>query len=542
MRRFSNNLSLLLAGTVAACLLSASLSGCAPVQTARQPDELVIYHTNDLHTHFAGNDKRANACVKEENCTGGYGQVAFIIEEARKNGENFIFLDAGDRLQGSLFYTMKKWRVASEFDNLLGFDAATLGNHEFDEGCGELAKYISESNSPILAANLQPGVTCPLHNAPISKSKIIQAGNIRVGVIGLASSLVYSGSRACPGTLFTDPKKTAREEIDKLRAQGVDVVVLLSHLGMPLDIELAGMVKGADIIVGGHSHTYLGKDSPDGAYPTVINSADDKPVLMVTTNGLARYLGKLTVKVSPGHGVKSWEGSAIELGAAGGNKEISDLIRQNEGELTESLGKVIGENAIVCNDGFDACRHGSCLTAELAADLILEHGRSYGAQIAFINGGTVRNSLPVGKVTAGDLVSAMPFEDVAEYHEYTGAQLLLAIEHSVADSDGVGPRLLQGAGIEYTYDPKASLKERLISVRLVDPDGTRREIDPNAKYIVGLNSYIANGGNDYQVFRQGRVVARPGTLVLDLMKKRFAEHKVLTQRPLMSIIQRTAGQ
>ncbi len=500
-------------------------------------DELVIVHTNDLHTHFAGNDKVANACNREENCQGGYGQIANLMAEKKAANQNVLVIDAGDRLQGSLIYSIKKWPAVVEVEKFMDFDIATLGNHEFDEGCEELAKYLNASKFPVVAANLAPGAACPLSKANIVPYKIYDFGSFTVGVIGLANSSVFVGAKACNSTVFKDPKASAQKAIDELKAKGINLIIITSHLGLPEDLLLGGTLKGADIIVGGHSHKYIGPGSEIGPYPIVVTSAEDKPVLIVTTNGLARFLGELKVKLSSEGKMLSWSGNPIHLGPAGGNKNITEVVNKDYEQIKNLLNQSVGVNEVVYPDGMEACRHGVCLTAALMAQVMLDYSRPLGANIALINGGTTRNGIPSGKVTLGDLLSAMPFGDLVVLKELTGAQLMQVLEHGVTGKDGVGPRMLHTAGLKYSYKVGDVSGPRLVSAELVLPDGSTKPINPKEKYIVAVNAFCAEGGDGQVILAQSKTIADTGVLVLDLMVELFKKESPLTKKPEDGIIQ-----
>ena len=143
-----------------AFILSLLLPGCVrDIRQPGQPLELVLLHTNDTHSYVAGRDKYGNACVASADCTGGMGRIATVVRDERRAEDNVLVVDAGDQFQGTLFFTVNGWSILADLDNLVGYDAATLGNHEFDRGCEPLAGYIRALHYPILAANLTPATS-----------------------------------------------------------------------------------------------------------------------------------------------------------------------------------------------------------------------------------------------------------------------------------------------------------------------------------------------------------------------------------------------
>ena len=231
------------------------LSGCAAfgpqAPSGKGGLELVILHTNDTHSYLAGIDQYGSAEFGTEKSVGGYGRVAAAIRRAKAEKDNVIALDAGDQFQGTLFFSINKWPMIADMDKSMPWDAMTLGNHEYDQGCLELAKYLEEDPIPVLAANLAPEKGCPLLKAKYEPHRIFTVRGVKVGVIGMANDETDLAS-ACAHTRFTDAAETLRREVKALEAEGVGCVIALTHFGLPRDRELARAVDGIDVIVGGH--------------------------------------------------------------------------------------------------------------------------------------------------------------------------------------------------------------------------------------------------------------------------------------------------
>ena len=210
-------------------VLPFMINGCAGKHGARgQEDglELTILHTNDTHSRVAGFDEKGNACLSDENCTGGSGRIAAAIRSAKEKNDNVIALDAGDQFQGTLFFTVNKWPMLAEIDAHIPYDAMTLGNHEFDDGCLELEKFTETLKFPVLAANLAPEKGCPLLKSPVKPYIVREVRGVKVGIIGLANDEVRSLSKACEHTLFTEARETLSKTAKELKAQGVNVIVV----------------------------------------------------------------------------------------------------------------------------------------------------------------------------------------------------------------------------------------------------------------------------------------------------------------------------
>lgn len=174
--------------TALLCALFLLMVACAPAHRKTTPDaglELRLLHVNDTHAFLAGIDEHMNACFEAADCRGGLARISAAIQTARQEQDNVIALDAGDQFQGTLFYSVNKWPVIAAADALLPYDAMTLGNHEFDEGCRELARFLEAQPLPVLAANLTPQQGCPLAGSRIRPYLVRTVRGTRVGIIGL---------------------------------------------------------------------------------------------------------------------------------------------------------------------------------------------------------------------------------------------------------------------------------------------------------------------------------------------------------------------
>ena len=508
-------------------------TGCvrqsAPVgQAGGEKFEMVLLHSNDTHSYLAGRDKYGNACLKSVDCEGGFARIATVIEQARAKNGNVIALDAGDQFQGTLFYTAGKWRTIADLGTVMPYDAMTLGNHEFDDGCADAADFVRAAAYPVLAANLDAKPGCPLYGVPMKPWIIHEVGGEKVGIIGIANPEVVVLAAACPQTQFIDSVDAVKKAVRELEKQGVKHIVVISHLGLPEDRKLARSVKGVDVIVGGHTHTYLGPDSEGGAYPVVERSPSGQPVLVVTAAFAAQYLGELKVAFD-GRGVPvRWEGGAKRLEASiPPNKAVEDKIARHAKELEKFRVVKIGENPLQFADGMDACRKGDCLSGMVVTDAILEATKPYGAEFVLFNGGGLRAPLKRGQVTRGDILSVLPFGNIMVVREYDGQDVLAALEHGVSDEKGFGPRIMQSSGMRYTVDASRPAGSRIVSAEVLDKDGKARPVVKGQSYKVALPSYLAKGGDGYAMLANGKVVTTPDPMDADLVGAYIKEHSPL---------------
>lgn len=254
---------------------------------------LVILHTNDTHS-------RIEPLPETDRTSPGKSGVvrrAKLIDQIRKENKNVLLFDAGDFLQGTPYFNLFKGEVEVKAMNLMGYDAATLGNHEFDYGLEILEKVVREANFPIVSSNYDFSQTA-LKNL-IKPFIILKKDGVRIGVIGIniqPRGLIAAGNYE--GMKFLDPVKTANEMAELLTTKyKCDMIVCLSHLGYNADLNLAESTKGIDLIVGGHSHTYMKE-------PATRKNLDNKEVTIFQTNGRGVYVGRLDIELKKVKGNK----------------------------------------------------------------------------------------------------------------------------------------------------------------------------------------------------------------------------------------------
>ena len=217
-----------------------------------QAQPLVIMHTNDTHSQI---DPYS---YKEDVNMGGALRREAAIREVRAENPYTLLLDAGDFSQGTPYFNFFKGYMEVHLMNAMGYDAATLGNHEFDNGCSALAARVKTANFPVLCANY---VFANKKLAKVIKPyTIIERGGYKIGIFGLGVNLDgYVAPKVSREVTYLDPVETARKMVALLKAQNCDLIVCLSHVGVDKNIkdndyEIARQVPEIDVIVGGHSH------------------------------------------------------------------------------------------------------------------------------------------------------------------------------------------------------------------------------------------------------------------------------------------------
>lgn len=493
--------------------------------------ELNILHINDFHSRIEAINKFDSTCSTEEagknECFGGIARMKSAIDTRRNElaGKNILTLDAGDQFQGSLFYTTYKSAPIAEFMNGIGFDAMEIGNHEFDDGPEELAKFIEALKFPMISGNTLAGLDSPV--ADKFKPYIIKEfGSEKVAVVGVLATDTDETSSPGDSILFAEPIGYLKEAVKEIEAQGVNKIVLLSHVGYTVDQRIAAAVDGIDVIVGGHSHTLLSStdEKAVGPYPTLVKNPSGKDVPIVTAYAYSKYLGDLKVVFDDAGAVKSAEGAPILLDAsvtpdAGYTAKVAELA----GPIEELKKKEIGETAEMIEGSREVCRVKECTMGNLVADAMVDRVKDQGITIAIQNGGGLRASIDAGTVSMGEVLTVLPFQNTLATFRLKGSDIVAALENGLSQiQDGAG-RFPQVSGLKYSFDKSKEPGKRLVSVEVKEGDAFV-PLDPEKLYGVATNNYMRAGGDGYKIFATGGQNAYdfgPGleTVVADYLAK-----------------------
>ncbi|ARE38867.1 5'-nucleotidase [Rhodovulum sp. P5] len=462
---------------------------------------LTILHTNDFHARFEPISKYDSGCSAEDNeagkCFGGTARLVTALAEARATAENSILVDAGDQFQGTLFYNQYKGKVAAEMMEKLGYDAMAVGNHEFDNGPEVLQAFVDEVDIPILMANADLSGAPELQDI-IEKSVVIETGGEKVGVIGLTPMDNDELSSPGPNIVFTDPVQAVQAEVDRLTADGVTKIVLLSHSGYTLDKQIAAGTTGVDVIVGGHSHTLLSNtsDRAAGPYPTMVGDT-----AIVAAYAYGKYLGDLTVTFDDAGKVISAEGEPILLDASvAEDADIKARIAELAQPLEELRQQVVAEAAEPIGGERADCRTRECPMGNLVADAMLDRVMDQGIQIAIQNGGGLRASIDDGPVTMGEVLTVLPFQNTLSTFFVSGQTIIDALENGLSQVEEGAGRFPQVSGMRFAWDPAGEPGNRVRTVEVME-DGQWTQIDRAKTYGMVSNNYVRNGGDGYSVFK-----------------------------------------
>lgn len=483
-------------------LMSAAALGLSAGLAAADAEyKLTILHTNDNHARFEPVSKYDSACGAEDNaagkCFGGAARMVTAIAEARARSNNSILLDAGDQFQGSLFYTYYKGKVAAEMMNKLGYDAMAVGNHEFDDGPEVLRGFVDAVNFPVLMANADISGE-ELLAGRVRKSTVIERGGEKLGLIGLTPQ--DTDELASPGSdiSFLDPVAAVQAEVNRLSAQGINKIIVLSHSGYAVERRVAAETTGVDVIVGGHSHTLLSNVSERaaGPYPTMVGNT-----AIVQAASYGKVLGELNVTFDDDGNIVEAVGAPIVLdGSVAEDAATVARVAELAAPLAEIRNKVVAQTAARIEGDRAVCRVQECEMGNLVADAMLDRVAGQGVQIAIANSGGLRASIDAGDVTMGEVLTVLPFQNTLSTFEISGQGIIDALENGVSQVEEVKGRFPQVAGLTFTWDPSVAPNAgRIGEVMVLGGDGDE-PIDPARIYLVVTNNYVRNGGDGYAMF------------------------------------------
>lgn len=468
--------------------------------TAAADYSITILHTNDFHARFEPISKYDSGCSAEDNdageCFGGSARLATGVENAKAKTNNWLLVDGGDQFQGTLFYTYYKGKAAAEMMNKMGYDAMTVGNHEFDDGPEVLRDFVNAVDFPILMSNADISGE-PLLSDVIQKSVVIEKGGEKIGLIGLTPQDTDELASPGPNIFFSEPVAAVQAEVDRLTAEGVNKIVVLSHSGYRVDRVIANGTTGVDVIVGGHSNTLLSNsiEGAAGPYPTVVND-----VQIVQAYAYGKYLGELNVTFDDAGVVTAATGDLTIMDAGVPEDEGTKArVAELAGPLEEIRSKVVAATDQPIGGDREFCRSQECEMGTLIADAMLARVKDQGIQIAIQNGGGIRASIDAGDVTMGEVLTVLPFQNTLSTFQVTGATVVEALENGVSQiEDGAG-RFAQVAGLKYSFDATKPAGERVSDVMVADGDAFT-PIEMDKLYGVVSNNYVRNGGDGYKMF------------------------------------------
>ncbi|CAB3253193.1 unnamed protein product [Arctia plantaginis] len=418
------------------------------------------------------------------------------------------------------FADMKPKRVLindTTFDRLL----QSLGNHEFDTGVHGLAPFIQNVTCPVLSANLILTKVPELEQLTnLKKSIVIEVAERRIGIVGYLTP--DTKRLAVPNDVeYTDEILAIRKEVQKLQNEGIDIIIALGHSGYPKDLEIAREVEGVDLVIGGHTNTFLWNGtSPDsehsqGPYPTYLVQESGKSVAVVQAYAYTKYLGKLHLTFNSNGDLINADGTPILLdNKIPQDSDVLEIINKYRNSLYNITEEVVGYTSVLLDGA--SCSRKECNLGNLITDaMIFRYAIDYtgehwtDAPIAIIQAGGIRASISHVKmpanITQGELLTVMPFEGPLVTVTVNGSTLIKMIQHSVNnynDLEASGP-FLQYSGIKVVYDINKPKGSRLIKAEArcwaCDVPRYSKIIDKDVYKII-MPGFVAIGGDGYKMF------------------------------------------
>jgi 5'-nucleotidase len=506
-------------------LLLGGLLACSAATAAER--SFTLLHTNDWQSRLLGfgpNNEYTPATTGDDDTVGGVARLATLLAQRRAaaGNEPLLLLDAGDFTMGTLFHTLAR-ETGSELQLLseLGYDAVTLGNHEFDFRPAGLAAMISAAHQakgdalvPLLASNMRfsaedsgdDSLQAHAEAGRILPYRLIERGGIRFGVFGLLGNDAVAVSPMMAPLTFADPLETARATVAKLREEGAEVVILLSHMGISQqddnswrgeDVELLEQVPGIDVVIGGHSHTAL---------PQPILVDGTRPVVQAGSE--IQYLGELRMSIGEDGKVRMRDYRLLPVDdRTPGDPRIT---AQVEGFKAQVEARVLAPRGYRFDQPLAKVdqRLGRDFSEQALANLVTDAlRRSVGADLAFTGNGTLRDDLIKGRYgvqSVSDLFRIAPlgigqFDDEPGYpmiKAYLSAreiknllEVLLLAYH--LRSDSYYPRV---SGLRFSYNPWRVPFDRVSRIEIGDAERGYRELalDDTRLYSIAATSYVGS--------------------------------------------------
>ncbi|WP_395774798.1 5'-nucleotidase C-terminal domain-containing protein [Agrobacterium pusense] len=471
--------------------------------------ELNILHINDFHSRIESINKFDSTCSAEEEgkneCFGGAARLLTAINQTRDalktGGKNVLLLNAGDNFQGSLFYTTYKGTVEAEMLNAMKFDAMTVGNHEFDDSEDGLAGFLDKVQFPVVTANVVATAASKIGDR-VKPSIVLEVGGQKIGIVGAVAN--DTAELATPGPNITIAEDVAKisEQVQRLKQDGVDKIIALTHVGYPRDLEFIAKIPDVDVVVGGHSHTLLSNtdQKAEGPYPTLVDNPGGYKVPVVQAGQYSKYLGDLKVVFDDNGVVKESKGDPILVDSSFKPDEATlKRIDELKAPIEALKAKVVGTSEGPIEGDRKVCRVKECSMGNLVADATLARVKDQGVTIAFANSGGLRSSIDGGDVSMGEVLTVLPFQNTVATFQLKGEDIRAALENGVSQIDDGAGRFMQVSGMKYSFDRSKPAGSRVVSVEVKEGDAFV-PLDPAKTYIVAANNYVRTGGDGFKVF------------------------------------------
>lgn len=446
--------------------------------------KITVIHTNDTHSRLIGTNTEI-----------GFAKIATLIKEAKEANPNTLVLDAGDTLHGMPIVNISKGENAIKVLEAAGYDYMTLGNHDFNYGKERLFELRDMSQVGMLSANIVDE-----NGEYIFTPYVIEeVGDVKVGIYGLSTpdTVILTNPNNVVGLVFKDPIEVSKEMVEELEDK-TDVIIALAHLGLDesstlTSKALAQEVEGIDLIIDGHSHSMLEAGQLENN------------TLIVQTKNYGQNLGYIDIEILEGEvtGITARLLAAADTADVVPDPDLQKIIEDIEAANAEVFNEVIATTDVYLDGVRENVRTKETNLGNLSADAARA---ATGADIAFVNGGGIREDIPVGDITKGKIAAIFPFGNTIEVKKITGADLKAMLEWSVSDYPAAKGAFLQVSGLEFTFDPAKEIGSKVVEI-LVGGEA----FDEAKEYTVAINDFMSTGGDGYAMLADYDVLAIYGT-------------------------------
>jgi 5'-nucleotidase/UDP-sugar diphosphatase len=455
--------------------------------------KITIIHTNDTHSRLEGSDSVI-----------GFAKIATLIKEAKEANPNTLVLDAGDTLHGMPIVNISKGENAIKVLEAAGYNYMTLGNHDFNYGQERLLELKDMSKVGMLSANIVDENGDYL----FTPYAIEEVGGVKVGIFGLSTpdTVIVTHPKNVEGLTFKDPIEVSKEMVKELEDKA-DVIIALAHLGLDesstiTSKALAQGVEGIDLIIDGHSHTILEAGQLEN------------DTLIVQTKNYGENLGYVDIEVLNGEvtGISARLLPVADTSDVVPDPDLAAYIESINPKNDPAFQVVVASTDVYLDGVRENVRTKETNLGNLSADAART---ATGADVAFVNGGGIREDVPVGDITKGKIAAIFPFGNLIVVKKITGQDLKAMLEWSVSDYPAAKGAFLQVSGLEFSFDPAKEVGSKVVEVKVGG-----EPLDLTKEYTVAVNDFMADGGDGYEMLADYKVEALYGTyeeIVIDYL-------------------------
>ncbi|MDR1035385.1 MAG: bifunctional metallophosphatase/5'-nucleotidase [Deltaproteobacteria bacterium] len=451
--------------------------------------DLVIYHTNDVHGYAFEERDSEGKLVRI-----GYDRLKAVVDADPTPRK--LLLDAGDVLHGQAFATARLGELMGEVLSLVRYDAIAAGNHDFDYGYKRLLEISEKYRLNFLAANIVNE-----NNEQFLPPYVVRAfTDFNVGIFGLSTPETKTSTdpRNIEGLDIKDPVEKAKATVELLKAEGADLIIAVMHMGSmpyckPMSQTIAEQVPGIDIIIDGHSHSKT---------TIPIERSDGSTVTVASTGSYFENLGKITVdrKISGGFSIAASiiEASSPEIAQTVPDPAMREAMRILKAELDKEMAQVVMKVPFDLDGSRSNVRRTSTNLGRLVCASL---AYATGADVALMNGGAFRDSIPKGDVTKGHFLTTFPYGNYVYLIEVTGEDIMAALTHGLGlPGGGAFPQFW---GMEVETEKRESALPNGTKTEIMFPKSVKvggKPLDPKLKYSLAINDFIYSGGDGYVMF------------------------------------------